>query len=455
MKSFNPFTGKVIGEIPETTPQDLERIVNAGREAYIEWSNLPIEQRTTFLQVLPELTIHSINSISDTLVAETGMPITEAEGSTRKLTQRMEFLIKNSPAYLQEEKTILSDDKINIVSYEPIGLIGCIMPWNHPFTIPFWSIIPALIAGNVVLYKPSELTPLVGRQIDDLMSKLQLPNGVFSTVYGDGQLGRLISAHPNVRMISYAGSIRIARKVYSEASENIKKLVLENGGKDALIVGDYKDKEYLAEQILVGSLRHAGQLCSSVRRVYIPEKDYEEIANMIISKVPSYNVGDPSDADTVVGPLKMKKQLDNLNALVAEALKKGARIAYGSADQPSQLYIPTVLIDVPPDCLVLQEEHFGPLIPLVKTRNFNHAIELANQSEYGLNASIWHDDIYEAEAMAKKVKTGTVTINMLPSTHNYCSWHGVKLSGLGCVLSPDGIRQFTDRKNVRFGYKHG
>ena len=195
-------------------------------------------------------------------------------------------------------------------------------------------------------------------------------------------------------------------------------------------------------------------MCSSVRRIYIPEKYYEELANLITSKIQAYKLGNPMDVTTTVGPLKTRAQVDILNNHIADALDNGAEIAYGLPNQQSQLYVPTLLKYVTPNCLTLQEEHFGPLIPLVKSKDINNAIELANQSEYGLNASIWHDNLEEAELMAQNLEVGTVTINTLPGTNNYCSWHGVKLSGIGCVLSSNGIRQFVDRKNIRFDYKN-
>ena len=204
MNSYNPFTGDILGEIEETTPENFEQIVKTSRNKYTDWSKIPLEQRASKLSKLPAIILSAKDAISNTLVNETGMPITEARSSTEKLVQRIEFLIHTSPDYLREEKTILPDNKINKIRYEPIGVVACIMPWNHPFTIPFWSIIPALIAGNTVIYKPSELTPLVGKQLNKAFDELDLPNGVFSTVQGDGSLGKLISTHPDIKMISYA-----------------------------------------------------------------------------------------------------------------------------------------------------------------------------------------------------------------------------------------------------------
>lgn len=450
IKSYNPYTYQMIGEVTETESAELIEILTKAKKAQKEWTNLSSENRAELLKPVSSIVKESLDTIVDTLVKEAGMPITEARESTSKLLDRVDFLVEKSSFYLEGETYDLKDNRTNSVKYQPLGTVACIMPWNHPFTIPFWYIIPALIAGNSVVYKPSELTPFVGEQIKRVFSSLNIPEYVFTTVYGDGQIGRDLSSSLEVNMISFAGSVRVGRKIYREAAENMKKLILENGGKDALIVGNATNREKVADQILIGSLRHAGQLCSSVRRIYIVEEEYESYIELLKSKIKSYKIGNPMDEDTVVGPLKTERQIDVLNKQIEDALAKGGHIVYGGSENIGHLYPPTIIGDATPDMDVVRQETFGPLLPLVKVRDLKQAIEYTNDTEFGLNASIWHNDRDEAIRIAEKIEAGTVTVNMLPGTHNYCTWHGVKLSGVGNILSPEGIRQFTNRKNIRF-----
>src|SRR3989344_77334 len=450
LKSYNPFTGKIIAEIPETGLNTLEDILVLGKKSQLSWSMLTLEERSVKLERLPKLIKEQISQIVDVLVEEAGMPISEAKSSTTKLLDRIKFLTAKCPKFLKDEEINLKDDQVNKVIYQHVGTVAAIMPWNHPFMIPFWTFVPALIAGNNVVYKPSELTPLIGKEIEQIFSNLGLPVGLFSTVYGDGKMGRYLSSAAKVNMVSFAGSVRVGINIYQEAAGNMKRLILENGGKDALVVGYCKDNEKVAEQILLGFLRHAGQLCSSVRRVYIVEDQYNQYLELLKNKITSFKVGDPKDEDTVVGPLKSEWQVNTLDSQVEDALSKGGSIAYQGRERFRQVYPPTMIRDAVPGMNVVDQETFGPLLPVICVRNLQEAATCVNQSSFGLNASIWHDNLDEAVELASKIDVGTVSINMLPGTHNYCTWHGVKMSGIGNILSPEGVRQFTNRKNVRY-----
>ncbi|MBI2112688.1 aldehyde dehydrogenase [Candidatus Woesearchaeota archaeon] len=453
LKSYNPFTDELIGEVSKTTITQLDQCLDKGKVAQAEWSKFSLEERASRLKPLASLVNARLSDIIETLVREAGMPINEARSSTTKLIDRIKFLVEKSPEYLQSEDIDLKDGRINRVLYQPIGTVAVIMPWNHPFMIPFWTIIPALIAGNNVLFKPSELVPFVGKRIEDLFEELDLPEGLVSTAYGDGKLGRYLSASPYIDMVSFAGSVAVGKKIYREAAENMKRLILENGGKDALIVGNYTDKEKAADQILVGFLRHAGQLCSSVRRVYIVEREYEEYLKILKDKIKDYKVGNPADKDTVVGPLKSDRQKRTLDLQIEDALTKGGVIAYRGQEGAGRLYPPTIIGNANPKMDLVRQETFGPVIPIIPVRDLREAVAYLNESMFGLNASIWHDNVEEAIGLASQVQSGTVTVNMLPGTHNYCTWHGVKMSGIGNILSPEGVRQFTNRKNIRY-YSH-
>lgn len=449
LNSYNPFNNQVLREYQITSKQKLDEILLNTKEAREEWLNKDINQRSIAISKLSESIMTNLDEIATNIVSETGMPISEAYSSTKKLVDRIDFLCDKTPLFLEPEIHDLKDGRTNMITYNSIGTVSCIMPWNHPFILPFWSIVPALIAGNSVIYKPSELTPLVGETISKLFSDLELPDYLFSTVYGDGKLGRDISSSNGINMISFAGSVKVAKKVFAQASQNMKRLVLENGGKDALIIGEYDNKQEVASEVLKGAFRHAGQLCSSVRRVYILEKDLDDYLDLFKQEVTNYKVGNPFEPDTFVGPLKTKKQLGDLQDKLYDALNKNAKILFGNKIQDNFFY-PTIVYQANEEMSVVNQEVFGPLLPIITVKDVSEAIQRANNSPFGLNASLWHNNSSEAINYANNLEVGTVTINAIPGTHNYCTWHGIKMSGIGNILSKDGIRQFTNRKNIRY-----
>jgi len=449
IKSYNPFNNQILGEYQITSKEKLDEILLNTKDSRKEWLSRDINQRSKVVSKLSENIINNLDEIATNIVSETGMPISEAYSSTRKLVDRIDFLCDKTPLFLEPEIHDLKDGRTNMITYNSIGTVSCIMPWNHPFILPFWSIVPALIAGNSVIYKPSELTPLVGETISKLFSDLEMPDYLFSTVYGDGKLGRDISSSNGINMISFAGSVKVAKKVFAQASQNMKRLVLENGGKDALIIGEYDNKQEVASEVLRGAFRHAGQLCSSVRRVYILEKDLDDYLDLFKQEVANYKVGNPFEPDTFVGPLKTKKQLGDLQDKLYDALNKNAKILFGNKNQDNFFY-PTIVYQANEEMSVVNQEVFGPLLPIITVKDVSEAIQRANNSPFGLNASLWHNNFSEAINYANNLEVGTVTINAIPGTHNYCTWHGVKMSGIGNILSKDGIRQFTNRKNIRY-----
>ena len=276
LESYNPETLEIIESIEGTSPQDVHQIVAQQKKAQEAWAQLNVSDRIRLLRKVPEEIQKNIDRIAKVLVVEIGMPTSEARGSTLKLVDRINFFLENSEPHLEPETLDILGDYVNEVHHHPVGIVACIMPWNHPFTIPFWSIIPALIAGNAVIYKPSELAILVGRELNDLMQAADLPPNIFRTVYGDGNLGRVVM-QSDIDMVSFSGTIKAGKKVYAGAAAAMKKVILENGGKDAALIDQDADLEQVVDQLLIGSLRHSGQLCSSIKRVYTHSKIYRQL----------------------------------------------------------------------------------------------------------------------------------------------------------------------------------
>jgi acyl-CoA reductase-like NAD-dependent aldehyde dehydrogenase len=449
MTSYNPYTNEELGEFEETSKSELEEILSSSKKARNEWSSLSLRERADILRLLPPTIINNTEKILAALVNEVGMPITEARTSTHKLLDRIEKTIDLGEACLVPSTNLIDKKTTNIVSYRPIGTVACIMPWNHPFTIPFWSIVPALLAGNAVVYKPSELTPMVGTVLNETIKSAGLPDGIFQLALGDKQLGGYLALSENVQMISFAGSTVVGVRIYEAAAHTVKRLILENGGKDALIVGKYKNRKILVKNILSGAFRHSGQLCSSVRRVYVLDEDYESLVSDMVNSIGTYKVGNPAEEETLVGPLKTQKQIHGLNDALTDAVSRGAMIECGGYAE-GNIFKPTIVTNVTQGMPLVQKELFGPVIGVIRVKNLQEAVSVSNNSIYGLGGSIWHDNVDEAIALAKQMEVGTITINSLPSTNNYCTWHGQKMSGLGKILATEGIKEFVETSNIRY-----
>ena len=254
----------------------------------------------------------------------------------------------------------------------------------------------------------------------------------------------------DIDMVSFSGTIKAGKKVYAGAAAAMKKVILENGGKDAALIDQDADLEQVVDQLLIGSLRHSGQLCSSIKRVYTHSKIYRQLIERLEEGIKKIPFGSPKEESTIVGPLKTSVQIERLNNYLSEAVGLGGRLIYGGNVKEGQFFYPTLIIDLTNGLHIMQEEVLGPVIPVKQVDSMDEAVYYANQSEYGLNASIWSADLSRAKRYAALLEVGTVTLNSLPRTSDHCSWHGIKKSGIGNILSPTGIKQFTNAKNIRY-----
>jgi acyl-CoA reductase-like NAD-dependent aldehyde dehydrogenase len=326
----------------------------------------------------------------------------------------------------------------------PVGVVGSITPWNWPFIIATWHIMPALRVGCTVVIKPSPYTPLSTLKLVEIINEV-VPAGVVNVVTGDAEVGSRMSTHPDIDKIVFTGSIATGKHVMKSASESLKRLTLELGGNDAGIILPGTDIASKIDNLFWGCFINAGQTCAALKRLYVHEDQYDEVTSALVDYIAKIKVGPGLEEDTVIGPLSNKMQFDKVSAMVDEARAAGARILCGGepSDGPGFFYPLTVVADATDDMRIVREEQFGTVIPVLKYRTIEEAVERANSLEVGLGGSAWGDDVAAATAVAHQLKCGTAWVNQHGSLNPLAPFGGVKCSGMGVQFNVDGLREYT------------
>ncbi|MEM0360828.1 MAG: aldehyde dehydrogenase family protein, partial [Candidatus Diapherotrites archaeon] len=428
----------------------VKRAVERARKAQKNWAELPVEKRVEIARQLKPLIKKRIPRIARTVHLEMGKPYWDAKREAESVLESIEFHCSNDPKYLKPivlDKTV---EETSIQLFEPLGVVAVITPWNFPFSIPFDAILPALIAGNAIVFKTSELTTLTGIEISKIFKILEkkgLPENIFNFVIGGKETGKFL-VKQDVDMVSFVGSRRAGIEIMRDSSEKLHRLILELGGKDPAIVCRDADLEKAAKGIVYGAYRNCGQVCCAVERVYVEAPVYDKFVKLVLEKAKEMKVGSGKNAD--IGPLAAEFQRCHVQAQIADAVKKGAKILLGGKKIPRKgfWFEPTVLVNVNHKMNIMKEETFGPVIPIMKVKNVDEAIRLANDSVYGLTASIWTENRALGKKLARKLAAGTVTINRRGGVKEGCPWGGAKQSGIGRQMGPDSVRSYTEIKHL-------
>ena len=454
IESIDPATGEVLGEVSIAGKKEIENTLHLAKNAFLPWSKLSFDKRAEYMIKIKNKMIEREEEIIDILVKETGKPKLEALLSDINFSlEDLDYYAKYSEKFLQDEKVDLGlafKGKKSRVVYEPAGVIGIIIPWNFPLTLCFHSMIPALMAGNSVILKPSEYTPLCIQLIGEIIKEAGLPNGVVNVLTGDGTTGQLL-VESDVDRIVFIGSVKTGKQVMKTASQKLHPVVLELGGKDPAIICNDADLNWTSSGIIWGSMLFTGQVCSSIERVYVMEEIANDFINKVVEKTKKLNVGNGFNLNTEIGPLIAKFQLDKVKKHIEDAKEKGAKILTGGKqlkEKGELFYAPTVLTDVNHDMLIMREETFGPIIPIMKVENEEEAIKLANDTDYGLCASVWTMDSDNGEKIAKQLQAGYVCVNNRIIENAALPWGGTKNSGFGKISSRHGLLHFVNTKCV-------
>jgi acyl-CoA reductase-like NAD-dependent aldehyde dehydrogenase len=453
----NPATGQVVATVPDLGPDAVKAMVAKARSAQPAWEALGFEGRARVMRRAQKWLLDNADRVMETIVSETGKTYEDAQlAEVSHGAAAFGFWAKNAPKYLADERVKSSSPLLlgrkMISRYRPLGVIGVIGPWNYPLTNSFGDAIPALMAGNAVVLKPSEITPLTSLLMAEAMRECGLPEHVFQVATGRGETGSALV--DEVDMVMFTGSTRTGKKVMERAAQTLTPVSLELGGKDPMIVLGDADIERAANSAAYYSMQNGGQTCISVERVYVEEAVYDEFVAKVTEKVRALRQGDPAGGPGTVevGAVTFPPQFDIVDRHVKDAIEKGAKAVTGGHGrrENGMFYEPTVLVDVDHTMSAMTEETFGPTLPIMKVRDAEEAIQLANDSPYGLGASVFSKDLARAEAVARRVESGAVVINdaMLNYSALELPMGGWKASGLGSRHGAGGIRKYCRQQSI-------
>jgi acyl-CoA reductase-like NAD-dependent aldehyde dehydrogenase len=454
LHSFNPGTGEQIGSVPTVSPEQVQAVVDdvAGVQPF--WAQLPLEERGRYMRRAAQVIIDRLDELSALLAREQGKPRSEAYVMELVPTiDALHWMADAGPKILADEKVktpqLFLLQKRHRFFYEPLGVVGVIAPWNYPWSIPFGEVAMALMAGNGVVLKPASLTPVIGEQIRAVFERAGLPEGLVRTVHGGGKVGQAL-VESSAAKIFFTGSVEVGRGVGLGCAERMKGCVLELGGKDAQLVLADANLPNAISGCLWGGFANAGQTCSGIERVYVMREVAERFTAGVVEGARNLRVGDPLQWDTEIGPMVSKDQFELVRELVDDAVANGAKLECGGPVDDGPWFAPAVLTGVTHDMRIMREEIFGPVVPIVTVDSEEEAIQLANDSEFGLGASVWTSDRAKGERIARRVESGMVWINDHMYTHGamQCAWGGVKHSGLGRAHSKFGFYECVDVKQI-------
>jgi succinate-semialdehyde dehydrogenase/glutarate-semialdehyde dehydrogenase/succinyl-CoA reductase len=448
-ETINPATGKTLKRYKSSTKGDVDKAVAKARKAFEKWRQLSPAKRAVYLERTAKTLRAQKEKLARIITQEMGKPIKESLPEVAKCALALEYYSENGPKFLNPEAT-KTDATDSYVAFEPLGVIGSIMPWNFPLWQCIRFAAPALMVGNTTVFKPSSITPQSGLALQNAFESTETVPGCFNIILGSAQVANHL-IESNTVAVSFTGSVNAGRTVAQSASGQLKKFVLELGGSDPFIVLEDADIEATSTGAVAGRFINNGQSCIATKRIFVVKRVLDEFLEKFVKKTKSLRVGDPLSPETDIGPMVREEALKTLDAQVQEAITHGAHLELGGErlKRKGSFYSPTILTNITPEMRIMREETFGPAAPVMAVRDENEAIRLANKSEFGLGASVWGTDTRRAEKVAREVSAGLVTVNNVVVSDPRMPFGGVRHSGIGRELSRYGMLEFTNIKSVR------
>ncbi len=449
IETINPASGKIIRRFRAATRTDVEKSVEKARKAFEKWRALTPSRRGEFLQRAARLLREKKEKLGRTITLEMGKTIKEAIPEVTKCAWALEYFAENGPKFLGPE-AFNTDASDSYVSFEPLGVIASIMPWNFPLWQCIRFAAPALMAGNTAIFKPSSITPQSGLALQEIFDSSETFPGTFNVVLGSSEVASyLIEA--KTAAVSFTGSVPAGRSVAEQAGRHLKKIVLELGGSDPFIVLNDADIEAASTGAVAGRFINNGQSCICAKRFFVEKTVADDFLDRFVTKTKSLKVGDPMSPETDMGPMVREEALKILDQQVKGSVKMGAKLELGGErlKRKGFYYPPTILTEVKPDMPVMKEETFGPAAPVMIVKDDADAIKHANRSDFGLGGSVWGRDIRRADKIARQLATGMVTVNNIVVSDPRMPFGGIKNSGIGRELSRYGMLEFTNIKSIR------
>ena len=454
---YNPATTQEIGRAPLTMPEEVARAVGRAREAQPSWSARSFHERGSVIMQARKVILNELDEIAALVSRETGKPTAEAIAmELAPGLDLMQHFARKSAALLRPRRISVglywTMGRSSYEIYKPLGVVGIISPWNFPWATPLDEVVMALMAGNSVVLKPSELTPLTALKIQEVLSRAGLPENVLQVVTGDGSTGAALVAS-GIDKIMFTGSVATGRRVAAAAAKYLIPVVLELGGKDPMVVLEDANVANAARGVVWGAFANCGQSCSSVERCYVHESIAEQFIAEVVRETKRLRQATGPDGATDLGPMSSERQLSVVERHVNQAINNGAVALTGGErlrDVAGAFYPPTILTNVTHEMDVMREETFGPVLPIMTFKTDDEAVRLANDSDFGLTASVWTSNIGRGQQLARQIDAGTVTINEVLYTHAIAQtpWGGMKQSGLGRTHGQAGLLELVRPKHV-------
>ncbi|MCL4129309.1 UNVERIFIED_CONTAM: hypothetical protein GTU68_047900 [Idotea baltica] len=454
--NYNPAIGEVYGKIPNSLKDDVEKAYQAAAKAFPKWSNTTLEERSKILSIIANLIFEKLDFLAEAESKDNGKPISLAKQiDIPRAASNFQFFANAITQFSSESHESVGLNAINFTLRQPIGVVGCISPWNLPLYLFTWKIAPAIAAGNCVVAKPSEITPMTAYLLGEICNKAGLPKGVLNIVHGLGtSTGKAIVEHPNIKAISFTGGTKTGANIAKIAAPMFKKLSLELGGKNPNIIFADCDYDKMLATTIRSSFANQGQICLCGSRVVVEESIYEKFKIDFIQKVSELKVGNPSDSSTDIGALVSKQHLEKVKSYIDITEQEGGKVLFGGKkvevqDCKNGYYLQPTIIEVSDNnCKLNQEEIFGPVVTIMSFKTDKEALTLANDVKYGLSATLWTNNLNRTMQFAKQLHTGIVWVNTWMLRDLRTPFGGVKESGVGREGGFEALRFFTESKNV-------
>lgn len=457
IKTIDPNTGKPLGKIIKSDQNMINLAIKSARESLHEWKTFTVEARSKILRNAVDILISEYGEegkptpLKELISMEVGKRLPEADIEVIESSDMVSYYSDSATNFLSPRQLELDKElwptKSSKVLFEPKGVVAIIKAWNYPLEVPIWSIAPALAAGNTIVFKPSEHSSFVGLELARIFDKAGIPKGVFNVITGDGRTGELLVNSRGIDMVSFTGSIKTGKEIERVCQSNGIKSILELSGNDAAIVLKDADSELTSNGLVWGAFCNSGQVCVGVKRAFVHESVFESVLEKTILKTKDLK------PKVEYGPIISLKQLESIKLFVNDAKTKGGKILTGGNEIESidgYYFEPTIIVDVTDDMLLMQEECFGPLLPLIKFSSLEKAIHSANNTKYGLGASIWTENTEKAEEIASQLEVGMVWVNDVNVAYPQAPWGGIKSSGSGIDLSEFSLYEYTNIKHLNF-----
>ena len=449
LRVVNPADGSLVATLAADDAKTVKAKYARARAAQPAWARTPLKKRLAAIERFRDLVVAQAESLARVLTSEVGKPISQARNELKGVIPRIDFFLAETARTLKTQKVSAEKDGSmeERISHEPLGVIANISAWNYPWFVGSNVFVPALLAGNTVLYKPSEFASLTGSEIARLLHEAGIPGDAFIAIVGAGDAGAALLKQP-VDGVFFTGSVGTGKKIAQAVAGRMIKLQLELGGKDPVYVCEDVDIAKAAAGIADGAFYNTGQSCCSVERIYVNQKVFKPFVDAFVAEVKGYRRGDPADEKTYIGPLTRAPQVKTLEAQVKDARRKGAKVLAGGEriKGKGNWFAPTVLVEVDHSMAVMREESFGPVIGLMPVKDDGEAVKLMNDTEYGLTAGVYTPDRKRAEKILAQVASGSVYWNCCDRVSPRLPWSGVGDSGIGLTLSTYGIETFTRPK---------